>query len=196
MGRVAEGSIRGSREREAAGAQPWGPPSQQVTKAGDAMKDKRLIYQADPCTIHLDDPLVQRLEDTQGALTPCAHSFDRLACSPPEYGCVQLAGARVARHVIMFYFEASEETLAMEIERFGREAPLPPHRVKGYMDSHKGEGQLITDPAVIVDRVRAYARAALDLRPGDRILRDPEEAYAVPDGREKSRSAANRDRVA
>jgi len=86
----------------------------------------------------------------------------------------------MARYVIQFYSEATEETLAMEREQFRRRAPLPPKQVEAYIDTPEFDYRHITDPDLVVQRVWEYARAVLDLKPGERIFRSPEETWEPP----------------
>jgi hypothetical protein len=91
-----------------------------------------------------------------------------------------VAGAAMARYVIQFYSEATEETLAMEREEFRRRAPLPPEQVEAYVDTSERGYQRIADPELVVQRVWEYARAVLDLKPGERVFRSAEEAWTPP----------------
>ena len=148
------------------------------------MKDKQLILYCEPCKTRLGDPEIQSVEDawSQGE-TPCPYYPAKAECGAPRRGCIAMAGTRVARHVLKFYSEATEETLSMEVERFAREAPLPPDGVEEYVDTGAGFG-LITDSRSVVERVRDYARVVLDLKPGQRIFRSPEEHVPRPEGPE------------
>ena len=147
------------------------------------MKDKRFIYHGDPCTMAMANPAIQSFRDLPaGWNTPCPHYPDRLECSSPRFGCVQIAGAKMARYVIGFYLEATEQALAMEKEEFRRRAPLPPDQAEAYIDIPERNFQQITDPEVITQCVWEYARAVLDLKPGDRIFRSSEENYDLPLG--------------
>ncbi len=145
------------------------------------MKDRSFIYYANPCTICMSDPAVQNFGDVEKhGRTPCRYYPDRKGCAPPNFGCVQLAGVAMARYVLQFYSEATEQTLAMEREEFRKRAPLPPKGVEAYIDTpDEGYGQ-ITDPDVVVDHVWQYARAVLDLKPGERIFRGTEESWEPP----------------
>lgn len=147
------------------------------------MKDKALIYQGDPCTMCLDDPGVQTLEDiqTRGARY-CRYYSHPEECSPPSYGCIQVAGLKMARYVLLFYAEASEKTLALEASQFAERAPLPADQVEAYVDTPEHDYRRITDPDLVVQRVREYAQAVLDLKPGERIFRSLEEPVP-PKGR-------------
>ncbi len=145
------------------------------------MKDKCFIYYGNPCIICLADPAIQSFEDAEKrAGKPCQFYPERSGCSPSSFGCVQLAGAAMARYVIQFYSEATEETLAMEREEFRRRAPLPPDQVEAYIYSAEGGHQRITDPELVVQRVWEYARAVLDLKPGERVFRSAEETWTPP----------------
>lgn len=144
------------------------------------MKDKCFIYYGNPCVTYLADPALQTLEDAQTyGPTTCRYYPDRQECSPPDFGCIQLAGATMARYVVQFYSEATEETLAMEREEFRKRAPLPPNKVKAYIDTER-DFQRITDPELVVQRVWEYARAVLDIKPGERVFRSPEETWTAP----------------
>ena len=146
------------------------------------MKDKCFIYYGNPCVICLADPAVQSFEDAEkGGGKHCQFYPERRECSPPSFGCVHLAGAAMARYVIQFYSEATEDTLAMEREEFRRRAPLPPGQVEAYIDPAE-QGQRITDPEQVVRRVWEYARAVLDLKPGERVFRSAEETWTPPLG--------------
>ena len=145
------------------------------------MKDKCFIYYGNPCVICLADPAVQSFEDAEKRSgRPCDFYPERRECSPPSFGCVALAGAAMARYVIQFYSEATEDTLAMEREEFRRRAPLPPQQVEAYVDTAEHDHQQITDPEVVVQRVCEYARAVLDLKPGERVFRSAEETWEPP----------------
>jgi len=158
------------------------------------MKDKCFIYYGNPCVICLADPAVQRFEDAEkGGARPCQFYPDRRECSPPSFGCVQLAGAAMARYVIQFYSEATEETLAMEREEFRRRAPLPPGQVEAYVDPSEQGYQRITDPEQVVRRVWEYARAVLDLKPGERVFRSAEETWTPPLSEQGAPSAPRAD---
>ena len=129
------------------------------------------------------NPAIQSFRDLPaGGQTPCPHYPDRLQCSSPRFGCVQIAGAKMARYVIEFHLEATEQALAMEKEDFRRRAPLPPDRAEAYIDTRERNFQQITDPEVITQRAWEYARAVLDLKPGERIFRSSEENYDLPLG--------------
>ena len=144
------------------------------------MKDKCFIYYGNPCVICLADPALQNFEDAEKREErPCEHYPERRECSPPSFGCVALAGAAMARYVIQFYSEATDDTLAMEREEFRRRAPLPP-QVEAYVDPSERGYQRITDPEQVVQRVWEYARAVLDLKPGERVFRSAEEAWTPP----------------
>ena len=83
------------------------------------MKDKWFIYYGNPCTSYLTDSEIQGFEDaTLALLSPwrqavveCPLASDPAKCSPPRFGCVRVAGARMARAVIQFYTEASVRRL-------------------------------------------------------------------------------------
>jgi hypothetical protein len=145
------------------------------------MKDRSFIYYANPCTICMSDPTLQTFSDVdkQGR-TPCRYYPDRKECAPPGFGCVQLAGVAMARYVLQFYSEATEETLAMEKAEFRRRAPLPPEDVEAYVDTPDEGYRRITDPDLVVERVWEYACAVLDLKPGERIFRGTEESWEPP----------------
>lgn len=81
----------------------------------------------------------------------------------------------MARFVLQFYSEATEQTLALEVEEFHRKGPLPPKQVEAYVDTPDYGYRHITDPEVVVQRVADYARMVLDLKPGERVFRSPEE---------------------
>lgn len=118
------------------------------------MKDKLLICQGSPCTMRLDDPAIQTVADAQvRGPTPCRYNSDRNQCSPPRFGCVQAAGLKVACYVLQFYSEATEQTLAMEVEEFRCRAPLPPERSEAYIDTPDQDYRHITDPELVVQRV-------------------------------------------
>ncbi|MBI4234043.1 MAG: hypothetical protein HY686_06340 [Chloroflexi bacterium] len=143
---------------------------------GSAMKDKRLIYQGDPCTMRLDTTEIQTLEDLMASgVRYCRYYADRRECAAPRYGCVQVAGLKVARYVLLFYPEASERTLAAEVEEFRKRAPLPPEQVEAYIDTPQYLFRRVADPQLVVERVSEYARAVLDLKPGERVFRSEEE---------------------
>ncbi len=140
------------------------------------MKEKLLIFQGDPCSMRLDDPSIQTVSDAQArGQRQCRFQQDHTRCSPPRFGCIQAAGLNVARFVLQFYSEATEETLAMEVEEFRRKGPLPPKQVEAYVDTPDYGYRHITDPEVVVQRVADYARMVLDLKPGERVFRSPEE---------------------
>jgi len=145
------------------------------------MKDKCFIYYGNPCVICLADPAIQSFEDAErSAGKPCDFYPERRECSAPSFGCVQVAGTAMARHVVQFYSEATEETLAMEREEFRRRAPLPPEQVEAYVDTAERGYQRIIDPEQVVQRVWEYARAVLDLKPGERVFRSAEETWTPP----------------
>lgn len=145
------------------------------------MKEKCLIFYGNPCLIPLGDPAIQTFEEAQkGGPKPCRFYYQRSACSPPHRGCVQLSGLKMARYVLQFYSEATEQTLAMEKEQFRARAPLPLLQVEGYIDTPEYGHRLIADPELVVQRVWEFARAVLALKPGERIFRSPEETWTAP----------------
>jgi hypothetical protein len=160
---------------------------------GDAtMKDKAFVFYGNPCTICLADPQLQSFEDAKRrGWTPCPFYREGQGCSSSSYGCVQLAGVKMARHVLQFYSEASEETLEMEKDQFRRRAPLPPKRVDAYVDTPDHNYRRISDPELIVERVTEYARAVLDIKPGERVFRASEEEWAPPVAVEAEATAAS-----
>jgi len=138
------------------------------------MKDKCFIYYGNPCTACLPDSEVRSFEDAQRrGPRSCPLLGEREKCSPPRFGCVAVAGARMARCVLQFYTQASEETLALDREFFRRRGPLPPKDVEAYIDTAEYGYRRITDPDLVVQRVWEYARAALDLQEGERVPRLP-----------------------
>ncbi len=140
------------------------------------MKEKLLIYQGDPCNMALDDPAVQTVIDAQAkGQKRCKYYFERELCMPPRFVCVRMAGLKLAQHVLKFYSEATEETLAMEIEEFRKGGPMPPKWVEAYVDIPEYGSRKITDPEIVVQRVADYARKVLDLKPGEKIVRSPED---------------------
>ena len=140
------------------------------------MKEKLLIWKGDPCRIRLDDLAIQTGADAQArGQSQCRYTQDRNKCSSSRFGCVQLVGLKVARYVLQFYSEATEETLAMEVENFRRNGPLPPNQLEAYVDTPDHGSRNITDPEVVVQRVADYARNVLDLKPGERVFRSSEE---------------------
>lgn len=145
------------------------------------MKDKLLIYQGNPCTMRLDDPTVQSLADLkERGLETCRYCGDTKECSLPRYGCVRVAGLKLARYVLLFYSEASEQTVALETQEFRQRAPLPPDQVEAYVDTPEYLHRRITDPTLVAQRVGEYARAVLDLKPGERVFRSMEEVEPPP----------------
>jgi hypothetical protein len=145
------------------------------------MKDKAFIFYGNPCTICLADSEVQDFEDAKKhGWTPCPFYREGSGCSSSAYGCVQLAGVKMARYVLQFYSEASEVALDMERDQFQRRAPLPPKRVEAYIDTPEYNYRRITDPDLVVQRVWEYACAVLDLKPGERVFRASEEEWAAP----------------
>ena len=156
------------------------------------MKDKAFIFYGNPCTICLADSEVQSFEDAKKrGWTPCPFYREGRGCSSSAYGCVQLAGVKMARYVLQFYSEASEEALEMEREQFQRRAPLPPKRVEAYIDTPEYSYRRITDPDLVVQRVWEYACAVLDLQPGERVFRASEEEWAAPVAIEAEAPAAS-----
>jgi hypothetical protein len=145
------------------------------------MKDRFFIYYGNPCVTRLADPAIQAFDDAreQGP-TPCRFYPDRRECSSPDFACVHLAGAAMARYVVQFYSEATEETLAMEREQFRGRAPMPPDKVKAYVEPEGDDCRHITDPEEAVQHVWEYARLVLDLKPGERIFRSSEDQWAPP----------------
>jgi hypothetical protein len=160
------------------------------------MKDKAFIFYGNPCTICLADPQVQSFDDAKrGGWTPCPFYREGRGCSSSSYGCVQLAGVKMARYVLQFYSEASEEALALEKDQFQRRAPLPPKRVEAYIDTPEYNFRRITDPDLVVQRVWEYARSVLDLQPGERVFRASEEDWAPPVAVEAEAAAASGESV-
>ncbi len=140
------------------------------------MKEKLLIYQGDPCNMALDEPAVQTVKDAQArGQKRCKYYYERELCSPPRFVCVRMAGLKVAQHVLSFYSEVTEETLAMEIEEFRKGAPMPPRWVEAYIDTPEYSSQKITDPELVVQRVADYARKVLDIKPGEKTFRSSED---------------------
>ncbi len=155
------------------------------------MKDKHFIYYGNPCIMRLTDHALQTFEDAQAAgPSPCPLYSQREECSPPDFACVQLSGAAMARYVLQFYSEATDDTLAIEREEFRKRAPLPPQQVKAYVDVDDNGVRYLSDPEEVVKRVWEYARAVLDLKPGERVFRSPEELWAPPAGIESLEAAA------
>ena len=156
------------------------------------MKDKAFIFYGNPCTICLADSEVQSFEDSKKhGWSPCPFYREGRGCSSSAYGCVQLAGVKMARYVLQFYSEASEGALDMEREQFERRAPLPPKRVEAYIDTPEYSYRRITDPDLVVQRVWEYAHAVLDLQPGERVFRASEEEWAAPVAIEAEAPAAS-----
>ena len=140
------------------------------------MKEKLLIYQGDPCDMALDEPAVQTVKDAQArGQERCKYYYERELCSPPRFMCVRIAGVKLAQHVLKFYSEATEQTLAMEIEEFRKGGPMPPKWVEAYIDTPEYGSRKITDPDLVVQRVADYARKVLDLKSGEKIFRSPED---------------------
>ena len=139
--------------------------------------------------MRLDAPEIQTLEDvrsTGGRV--CRYQSARHECSPPSYGCVQVAGLKVARNVLVLQSEASEKTLSLEVGAFQARAPLPPDQVRAYVDTPEREYRRLSDPQLVVERVGEYARAVLGLKPAERVVRQPEGpmASSVEDGTKAS----------
>lgn len=155
------------------------------------MKDRFVIHNGSPCVIRLADATIQAFEDAQASgLRACPFYPERRDCSPPDVACVHLAGAAMARYVLQFYSEASDETLAMEREEFRQRAPLPPDKVEVYVEPQDHELQRITDPEQVVQHVWEYARAVLDLKPGERISRSAEKQWAPAQKAESEEAGA------
>jgi hypothetical protein len=147
------------------------------------MKDKCFIYYGDPCTARLTDPEVRTFEDAQRrGPKPCPFLDEPEKCSAPRFGCVAVAGARMARCVLQFYTQASEETLTLDREFFRRRGPLPPKDVEAYIDTAEYGYRRIYAPEIVVQRVWEYARALLNLEEGERVPRVP--GRFVPPGEE------------
>ena len=145
------------------------------------MKDTCLIYYGNPCSSCLSDPEVQNFEDAKRqAVVECPYGAGRAECPPPGLGCIRVAGARMARAVIQFYTEASEETLALDREFLRRRGLLPGKGVEAYVGPECGF-QRITDPQQVVQRVWEHARAVLGLQPGEHVRRQVGR-YAPPEG--------------
>lgn len=149
------------------------------------MRDKRVIYHGSPCLAPLTSPAIRTWDDLVGSKPePCQFHGSEAGCSPPRYGCVPMAGQKVARYVLEFYAEASDETLDMEIEQFRQYAPLPPDRAEAYIDGRESGYSQLKSREQVVRRVREYARSLLNLQPGERMFRSPEERLdARPAGR-------------
>lgn len=140
------------------------------------MKEKLLIYQGDPCLMCLDDPSIQTVSDSRAhGHIRCKYFSDRKSCSPPRFGCIKLAGLRVARSVLDFYDAATEKNLGLEIEQFFHKGPLPPEQMEAYVDTPDYGCQHITDPGLVAQRVADYARKVLDLKPGERVPRSTKD---------------------
>ena len=156
------------------------------------MRDKAFIFYGNPCTICMADPEVESFEDAKRhGSTACPLYRQGRGCSSSSSGCVQLAGVKMARYVLQFYSEASEDALDMEREQFQRRAPLPPKRVEAYIDTPEYSYRRITDPDLVVQRVWEYACAVLDLQPGERVFRASEEEWAAPVAIEAEAPAAS-----
>jgi hypothetical protein len=123
---------------------------------GQAVKDVQLVCHGDPCTMRLDDPSLQTLEEAHARGGPeCRYYADRAGCAPPRFGCVQSSGLKVARYVLLLYSEVSEHNLEMEMDESRRLAPLPFQGVEGYIDTPERSGRLITDPEQVLAGVHA-----------------------------------------
>ena len=145
------------------------------------MRDKAFIFYGNPCPICMADPEVESFEDAKRhGSTACPFYRQGRVCSSSSSGCVQLAGVKMARYVLQFYSEASEETLAMERDQFRLRGPLPPDQVEGYIDTPEHNYRRITDPDLIVQRIWEYARAVLDIKPGERVFRATEDEWTPP----------------
>jgi hypothetical protein len=133
------------------------------------MKDRSFIYYGNPCSSCLSDPEVKSFADAmRQAVVACPYAADPAQCSAPRFACIRVAGARMARAVIQFYTEASEETLALDREFFRRRGPLPGHGVVAYVDPEHGFKR-IADPEQVMQRVWEHARAVLGLQPGEHV---------------------------
>lgn len=160
------------------------------------MKDKAFIFYGNPCTICMANPEVESFEDAKRqGWTPCPFYRQERGCSSPSSGCVQLAGVKMARYVLQFYSEASEETLAMEREQLRHRAPLPPNQVEAYIDTPEHNYQRITDPDLVIQRIWEYARAVLDIKPGEHVFRASEEEWTPPLAVEAEPTAASDERM-
>lgn len=148
------------------------------------MKDKRVIYHGSPCVVPLTSRTIRTWDDLVGAkAVPCQFHGKQAECSPPRFGCVQMAGVKVARYVVEFYSEPSEEALELEMKEFRRYAPLPPDRAEAYVDGRGAEYLRLTDPEEIVARVRDCARTLLNLEGGKRTSGEILGAVAQRKGR-------------
>lgn len=155
------------------------------------MKDRFVITHGSPCVIRVGDPAVQSFEDGQvSGLRACPFYPERRDCSPPDAACVHLAGAAMARYVLQFYDEASEETLATELEEFRQRAPMPPDTVKAYVEPQDHELLRIEEPDQVVQHVGDYARAVLNLKPGERVSRSAEKRWAAAQQAEPAEGGA------
>jgi hypothetical protein len=145
------------------------------------VKDKCFIYYGNPCSSCLADPEVKTFEEAmRQAIVECPYAAEHAQCSPPRFACIRVAGARMARAVIQFYTEASEETLALDREFFRRRGPLPGQVVEAYIDPDHGF-QRVTDPALVVQRVWEHAHAVLGLESGEHV-RHQVGHYTPPTG--------------
>lgn len=138
------------------------------------MKEKKLIKDKEPCVTPMDDPDIQTVADAEArGQVPCRFYSNRELCK--QFGCVQKAGHQVAKYVLQFYAEASEENLEAELAEFRRVAPMPPDDVEAYLDTPDKDYRRLTDADAIFERVAFFARQVLDLTPGERPLRSPED---------------------
>jgi hypothetical protein len=145
------------------------------------MKERDFILDYDPCGGLAANPDIQSFEDAmRQAAIGCPYAAVADECSPLRFGCIREAGARMARHVIQFCTEASDESLSLARDFFRLRGPLPPTAVEAYVDPDRGF-ELLTDPEEVVQRVWEYARAVLDLKPGERVPR-PVGRYLAPAG--------------
>jgi hypothetical protein len=127
------------------------------------------------------DPEIENFEDAKkSGWSACPFYRPGSGCSASSSGCIQLAGVKMARYVLQFYSEASEETLAMEMEQFRRRAPLPPNQVEAYIDTPEHNYRRISDPDQILQHIADYARAVLDIKPGERVFRATVEEDWTP----------------
>lgn len=135
------------------------------------MKEKFLIFYANPCTSALSDPDIQTFEDTQQRdVVACPFAVGAARCLPPRFECVQMEGVRMARAVVHCRAEVSERSLLLQRDLFRRQGRLPGMGVEAYVDPERGF-ELLTEPEDVVQRVSEHARAVLNLKPGERIRR-------------------------
>jgi hypothetical protein len=133
------------------------------------MKDKLFIFYGNPCSTALAHPEIQSFDDAERhPVVECPYAADPSRCSPPRFGCVRVAGARMARAAIHFHTETSERTLALRRDLFRLEGPLVGTAVEAYIDPDRGFKH-ITEPEEVVQRVWEHARAVLGLKPGERV---------------------------